>query len=63
MTLADNIRPYVSEIVKEAADGKHDAREIIQLYQLHVACPQDPGAPALCEAAFNQWLEKRKPKE
>lgn len=60
MTLADKIRPYVEDIKKDAADGDQLATEIIHLYQMHVRCPQDPGAHALCEATFDDWLKKRK---
>lgn len=62
MTLADKLRPHVEDIKKASAEGDEKATEIITLYQMHVACPQDPGAPALCEATFNDWLKKREVK-
>lgn len=55
MTLADKIRDYVPSIQKDAANGCESARQIINLYKMHCACPGDPAAPALCEAAFNEW--------
>ena len=59
MTLADKLRPHVAAIQQAAKDGDKRAAEIINLYQLHVAQPQDPAAPALCEAAFNDWLKSQ----
>lgn len=55
MTLADKLKPYVAVIEAAAAAGDLGAKQIITLYQMHVRQPSDPGAPALCEAAFNDW--------
>lgn len=56
MTLADKIRPHVSRIIAAAENGDGKAQQIINLYQMHVASPADPGAPALCKAAFHEWM-------
>lgn len=58
MTLADKLRPHVPAIELAASHGDAGAREIITLYQMHCACPSDPGAPALCEAAFDNWIKR-----
>lgn len=60
MTLADTLRPYVAELKNEAARGCAVAQNIIGLYRMHVACSSDPGAPALCKAAFDEWVSSRK---
>ncbi len=57
MTLADKLKPYVPAIIDAADSGNAGARQIIQLYRLHCACPSDPGAPALCEAALDDWIK------
>jgi hypothetical protein len=56
--LDDLIRPHVPAIVSAARAGDRDAQEIMNLYQLHVTCPEDPGAPTLCRAVFDSWIEK-----
>lgn len=58
-TLADKLRPYVAALELSSADGDAKANSVISLYQMHVACPSDPGAPALCEAAFNEWIASK----
>jgi len=55
-TLADRLKPFVSEI---AAEGDTLAQHIINLYRMFCACQSDPGAPALCEATFEDWLKTR----
>lgn len=59
MTLADKLRPHVTAIQSAAAAGDHGAQQVVTLYQMHVRCPADPGAPALCEAAFDEWITRR----
>ena len=59
MTLADKLRPYVDDIIADAEDGDKCAVQIIQLYRMHYVSPNDPGAPALCEAFFADWLKER----
>ncbi len=59
MTLADKLRPHVKDIIAAADDGDKKAAEIISLYRMHQSCPRDPGAPALCEAAFMEWLKSQ----
>jgi hypothetical protein len=56
-SLADKLRPQVLAIKDAAAAGDKGAQNIIKLYQMHVRCPSDPGAPALCEAAFDEWVK------
>lgn len=63
MTLADKLRPHVKDIKQAALAGDGAAQNIITLYQMHVACPADPGAPALCEAAFDEWMRATGGKE
>lgn len=60
MDITSRLRPYVSDIIASANGGNATAAQIISLHKMHVACPQDPGAPALCEAAFDDWLRNRK---
>jgi hypothetical protein len=57
--LGDRLKPHVPAIEADAKAGNADAQQIISLYQMHVTCPHDPGAPALCAAAFDAWLRKR----
>ena len=59
MILADKLRPYVEAIKADASMGGRLAYQIISLYQMHVSCPADPGAPALCEAVFDDWKKER----
>jgi len=58
-TLAERLKPFVPEIQNSAAVGDTLAQQIINLYQMFCACPSDPGAPALCEATFEDWLKTR----
>lgn len=58
--LTELLRPHVGAL-KAAADGGDGlARNVITLYEMHRACPSDPGAPALCEATFSDWLRARR---
>lgn len=59
MSLADDLRPYVPAIKSAAERGDQGAAQIIKLYYMHCACPTDPGAPALCKAAFDDWKAKQ----
>lgn len=59
MALADKIKPYRDELISAHNAGDESATQVIKLYQMHCASPSDPGAPALCEAAFDEWLEAR----
>lgn len=58
MTLADTLRPYVEKIKMDCAHGCAIAKHVIDTYHLHVSCPGDPAAPALCQAAFDEWRRK-----
>jgi hypothetical protein len=55
--LTELLRPHVAEIQSAAKNGDMKAQQIINLYKLYQTCPQDPGAPALCRAAFDDWRE------
>ena len=55
MTLSDKIKPFVQRIIDDANKGNAEAQQIITLHRMHVSCPSDPAAPALCEAAFDEW--------
>ena len=57
--LTERMKPYVEQIIASANDGDENAKQVISLHRMHVACPSDPGAPALCEAAFDAWLAPR----
>lgn len=57
--LTERLRPHVATLTAEAMLGDQQAQQVIDLYQLHVAAPQDPGAPALCHAAMDEWLKRR----
>lgn len=54
--LTEKVRPHVEALKLSAAAGNKKARQVIYLYHMHVACPSDPGAPALCSAALDDWL-------
>lgn len=54
--LTELLRPHVATLETEARAGDAKARQVINLYQMHVACPRDPAAPAFCRAAFEEWL-------
>jgi hypothetical protein len=54
--LTELLRGHRMALIKAATNGDIAAKEIIALYQMHVACLSDPGAPALCEATFKDWL-------
>jgi hypothetical protein len=56
MFLADKLRPFVGRLVEDARRGNARAQRVIDLYRLYLACPRDPAAPNLCEAAFDEWL-------
>lgn len=58
-TLADKIRPHVKDIVAAHKAGDESATQIITLYEMHCRSPYDPGAPALCEATFDDWMKAR----
>jgi hypothetical protein len=53
--LTEKLRPHVLQILADAERGNRKAQQIIDLHRMHCACPGDPGAPALCEAAFDDW--------
>lgn len=61
MTLADKLRPYVKQLQEDANEGGWLAQQTIEMYKMHCSCPRDPGAPALCEAFFNDWLKAKEP--
>ncbi len=54
--LTAKIKPHVPAIVKDAGNGCGKASNVITLYQMYIACPSDHAAPALCEAAFDDWF-------
>jgi len=59
MSLADKLRLYVDELRADAKRGDQVAERVVTLYRMHCSCPSDPGAPALCEAAFDEWKSNR----
>lgn len=56
MTLTEKLKPHVMAITTAANGGDKGALRIISLYEMHRACPSDPGARALCDAAADDWL-------
>lgn len=58
--LTELLRPHVSALKSDAAAGDGKAKQVIDLYRLHCSAPQDPGAPALCRAAFDEWIRRRR---
>lgn len=56
--LTEKLRPHVDAIKRGAEGGDARAREVITLYRMHCDCPSDPGAFALCGAAFDEWLNR-----
>ena len=59
MNVADLLRPHVPDIKADAAAGNVKAQFIIDMYEMHRACPRDPGAHGLCIAAFEDWQRER----
>jgi hypothetical protein len=55
MTLTEKIKPFVQQIIEDADKGNPQAQQVIALHRMHVSCPSDPAAPALCETAFDEW--------
>ena len=60
MTLADKLRPHVADLQAAARKGDATAKQVISLYQMHLRCPSDPAAPALCEVTFDDWRKGAK---
>jgi hypothetical protein len=60
MSLAEKLKPHVKSIEFASKCGDTAATQIIKLYEMHRNCPSDPGAPALCEAAFDDWMRARR---
>lgn len=59
MTLTEQIKPFVADIIRDANKGNRKARQVIDLHRLHVSCPADQGAIGLCQAAFDEWKMAR----
>lgn len=59
MLLGEKLKPHVPAVIAAHRAGDKAATQIITLYNMHVRCPADPGAPALCEAAFDEWMKSR----
>lgn len=53
--LTEMLRPHVIDLHRDAAKGNRCARHIIDLYEMHRSCPNDPCAFALCVAALAAW--------
>lgn len=60
MDLCSQIKPYATQITKDALAGNEAAKAVIKFYRMHIACPSDPGAFGLCSAVFQEWLNERK---
>ncbi len=54
--LVKTLRPHVDAIKSAAAAGDKRASQVISLYEMHRACPNDPGALALCGVVFADYL-------
>jgi hypothetical protein len=59
VSLIEKLRPHVKAIEAARAAGDRNALQIIVLYEMHRICPTDPGASALCEATFDDWMCSR----
>lgn len=57
--LTEKLRPHASDIKAAAYAGDAKAIEIIKLHRMWCDVPHDHAAPALCEAAFDEWINKR----
>jgi hypothetical protein len=57
--LTAKLRPHVDALKADAAAGDKDAQGVIRWYQMHCRCPGDPGAPVICEKAFEAWQQRR----
>lgn len=53
------IKPWRGQLVTAANQGDTKAQQIINLYQMYVACPSDQAPAALCKAAFEEWRSMR----
>ena len=60
VSVADTLRPHVAEVEADAAAGDAKAQRVIDLYEMHRTCPNDPGARGLCLAAFADWKRDRR---
>jgi hypothetical protein len=60
--LTELLRGHRMALIKAANNDDMGAVQIIKLYQMHVDCPSDPGALALCEAALKNWLNSKRKK-
>lgn len=54
--LSEELKPWAKSISAADAMGDKLAGEIIDLYDLHRSCPNDPAAVGLCRAALKGWL-------
>jgi hypothetical protein len=59
-TLTERLRPHVEALKADDAAGCAKARAVISLHRMWVSCPSDHAAPALCEAAFEDWLKTQR---
>lgn len=57
--LTELLRPHVAALKIAASNNDVLAKNVITLYQMYIDCQRDPGAPALCRAAFDQWIVER----
>lgn len=61
--ITDLLRPHVADLKADLdannATVRQYAEAVISLHRMHVSFPSDPGAPALCEAAFEKWQQAR----
>ncbi len=55
--LQARLTPYVDRILASAKAGSKNAQQIISLYNMYVACPED-GAATLCDCYFRDWLKE-----
>ncbi len=54
------IKPHAELIIAQAEAGDKTARAVIVYYEMHRACPSDPGAQAFLDLTFKQWMEEQR---
>lgn len=63
MNITETLRPHVPAISEDLRSHDDQLRKhaaaIVNLHRMHVDCPGDPTAPALCESAFLGWMKRR----
>lgn len=63
MDITETLRPHVPAISQDLRSDDEQLRKhaaaVVNLHTMHVDCPGDPAAPALCTSAFWEWMKRR----